>query len=54
MRTPCHYTLNTTASFAELPEITSAAPTEELPGEQEPFRKQYRCIFGCVAQTVYM
>lgn len=47
-------TLNILFFFAELPEITSAAPAEELPGEQEPFRKQYRCIFGWVAQTAYV
>lgn len=46
--------LNILFFFAELPEITSAAPAEELPGEQEPFRKQYRCIFGWVAQTAYV
>lgn len=46
--------LNVLFFFAELPEITSAAPSELVEGEPESFWKQYRCIFGWVAQTAYV
>ncbi|KAL4080335.1 major facilitator superfamily domain-containing protein [Scleroderma yunnanense] len=46
--------LNILFLFAQLPEITSASPTEEVGREHEPFRKQYHCIFGWVAQTAYV
>jgi FHS family L-fucose permease-like MFS transporter len=46
-------------SFATLPEITEDALAEEiqdvgLQDDQGPFWKQYRCIFGFVAQTAYV
>lgn len=46
-------------SFAALPEITEDALIEEmqdvgLQDDQGPFWKQYRCIFGFVAQTAYV
>ncbi|KAF8444703.1 major facilitator superfamily domain-containing protein [Boletus edulis BED1] len=45
--------------FATLPEITEDALEEEiqdvgLQEEQDSFWKQYRCIFGFVAQTAYV
>lgn len=44
-------------SFCHLPEITEEALTEEIQDIKdvdEPFYKQYRCIFGWVAQTCYV
>jgi MFS transporter, FHS family, L-fucose permease len=45
-------------SFCDLPEITEDALMEEMLGaglsEPGPFYKQYRCIFGFVAQTCYV
>lgn len=46
-------------SFCDLPEITEDALENELKekGVAEdigPFHKQYRCIFGWVAQTAYV
>lgn len=46
-------------SFCHLPEITEDALTEEMEQkgiseDQGPFYKQYRCIFGWVAQTTYV
>lgn len=45
-------------SFCDLPEITEDALENELEkGVAEdigPFHKQYRCIFGWVAQTAYV
>ncbi|KAG1716647.1 hypothetical protein ID866_525 [Astraeus odoratus] len=41
-------------SFAELPEITSATSGEVASAEHESFWKQYRCLFGWVAQTAYV
>ena len=46
-------------SFCHLPEITEDALANEmheagLAKDEEPFRKQYRCIFGWVAQTTYV
>ncbi|KZT26820.1 MFS general substrate transporter [Neolentinus lepideus HHB14362 ss-1] len=51
--------LNILFYFCALPEITEDALEEEMHGagmskEQEPFSKQYRCIFGWVAQTCYV
>ncbi|TFK54308.1 MFS general substrate transporter [Heliocybe sulcata] len=51
--------LNILFYFCDLPEITEAALEEEIhvagiTKEQEPFLKQYRCIFGWVAQTCYV
>ncbi|KAH9055454.1 MFS general substrate transporter [Lactarius vividus] len=53
--------LNVLFYFCDLPEITEEALTRELvatSGEQAadvgPFYKQYRCIFGFVAQTCYV
>ncbi|KAI6123831.1 major facilitator superfamily domain-containing protein [Pisolithus croceorrhizus] len=46
--------LNVLFFFAELPEITSATPTEDISGQQESFWKQYHCLFGWVAQTAYV
>lgn len=45
-------------SFCELPEITGEALAEEIhdvgiKGDIEPFYKQYRCLFGFVAQMCY-
>ncbi|KZP34229.1 MFS general substrate transporter [Athelia psychrophila] len=50
--------LNILFFFCDLPEITEDALAEELhkegiTGDQKPFWKQYRCIFGFVAQTAY-
>ncbi|KAF8556322.1 MFS general substrate transporter [Imleria badia] len=50
--------LNVLFYFATLPEITEDALAEEIQGaglqdDQGPFWKQYRCIFGFVAQTAY-
>ena len=48
-------------SFCDLPEITEEALTRELvasggeaAADVGPFYKQYRCIFGFVAQTCYV
>lgn len=46
-------------SFCNLPEITEDALAEEIDevgitDGQGPFWKQYRCIFGFVAQTAYV
>jgi MFS transporter, FHS family, L-fucose permease len=45
-------------SISDLPEITEDALTEEMLdaglSEPGPFYKQYKCIFGFVAQTCYM
>ena len=46
-------------SFCHLPEITEEALTEEMQQkgiveDVGPFYKQYRCIFGWVAQTTYV
>ncbi|KAH9171191.1 MFS general substrate transporter [Lactarius sanguifluus] len=53
--------LNVLFYFCDLPEITEEALTRELvatAGEQAadvgPFYKQYRCVFGFVAQTCYV
>ncbi|KAF8904376.1 MFS general substrate transporter [Gymnopilus junonius] len=48
--------LNILFYFCNLPEIEEEATLYQLPGEVEvePFRKQYRCIFGYVAQTAYV
>ncbi|KAI6046063.1 major facilitator superfamily domain-containing protein [Pisolithus marmoratus] len=46
--------LNVLFFFAELPEITSATHTEDISGQHESFWKQYRCLFGWVAQTAYV
>lgn len=46
--------LNILFFFAELPEITSATPTEDISGQHESFWKQYHCLFGWVAQTAYV
>ncbi|KAL6298254.1 MFS general substrate transporter [Sparassis latifolia] len=50
--------LNILFYFCPLPEINDDALAEEmqsvgLNGEEEPFWKQYHCIFGWVAQTTY-
>jgi len=47
------------ASFCDLPEISEEALSEEVrqsgvSDNKEPFWKQYRCIFGFVAQTAYV
>ncbi len=46
-------------SFCKLPEITQDALAQEmhdvgLTNDKEPFWRQYRCIFGWVAQTAYV
>jgi hypothetical protein len=45
-------------SFCDLPEITEDALTQEMTGagltEPGPFYKQWKCIFGFVAQTSYV
>ena len=48
-------------SYCDLPEITEEALTRELTAtngaaaaDVGPFYKQYRCIFGFVAQTCYV
>ncbi|KAI0093231.1 MFS general substrate transporter [Irpex rosettiformis] len=51
--------LNIMFFFCDLPEITQDALAEEMHAvgirnDDEPFRKQYRCIFGWVAQTAYV
>ncbi|EPQ57691.1 hypothetical protein GLOTRDRAFT_39181, partial [Gloeophyllum trabeum ATCC 11539] len=51
--------LNILFYFCDLPEITEDALEEEMhtvgiEKAQEPFLKQYRCIFGWVAQTCYV
>ena len=51
--------LMTFFSFATLPEITEEALAEEiqdvgLQDDQGSFWRQYRCIFGFVAQTAYV
>jgi len=51
--------LNVLFFFATLPEITEDALVEELQTaglqeDQGPFWKQYRCIYGFVAQTAYV
>ncbi|KAH8119022.1 MFS general substrate transporter [Phellopilus nigrolimitatus] len=50
--------LNILFYFCDLPEITEDALTEDLAAkgldaEKGPFYKQYRCIFGWIAQTGY-
>ncbi|KAI0344691.1 MFS general substrate transporter [Trametopsis cervina] len=50
--------LNILFFFCDLPEITQDALSEEMHAagirnDDEPFWKQYRCIFGWVAQTAY-
>jgi FHS family L-fucose permease-like MFS transporter len=52
-------TLNVLFFFADLPEITEDALAEEiqdagLQDDQGSFWRQYRCIFGFVAQTAYV
>lgn len=49
----------TFCSFAGLPEITEDALVEEIQDvgmqdDQGSFWRQYRCIFGFVAQTAYV
>ncbi|KAF9028117.1 MFS general substrate transporter [Hymenopellis radicata] len=51
--------LNILFYFCQLPEITEEALAEEIhdvgiKNDQESFWKQYRCIFGFVAQTTYV
>jgi len=51
--------LNILFYFCDLPEITEEALTKEihevgLADDDGPFRRQYRCIFGWVAQTAYV
>lgn len=46
-------------SFCPLPEITEDALAEEIDqvgiiDGQGPFWKQYRCVFGFIAQTAYV
>lgn len=46
-------------SFCDLPEITEDALAEEIhqvgiEDDAGPFWKQYRCVFGWVAQTAYV
>ncbi|KAH7888617.1 MFS general substrate transporter [Phlebopus sp. FC_14] len=53
------FVLNILFYFADLPEITEDALADELAAaglkaDQGPFWKQYRCIFGFVAQTAYV
>jgi hypothetical protein len=51
-------TAETRISFCDLPEITEEALTKEIneDGIKDvgPFYKQYRCIFGFVAQMAYV
>ncbi|KAK7687190.1 hypothetical protein QCA50_009694 [Cerrena zonata] len=51
--------LNILFYFCDLPEITGDALADEMhevgiTNDDEPFMKQYRCIFGWVAQTAYV
>ncbi|CDO70598.1 hypothetical protein BN946_scf184656.g13 [Trametes cinnabarina] len=51
--------LNILFYFCKLPEITQDALAQEmhdvgLTNDKDPFWKQYRCIFGWVAQTAYV
>ncbi|KAI0790771.1 MFS general substrate transporter [Abortiporus biennis] len=51
--------LNVLFYFCDLPEITGDALAKEmhevgLTNDDQPFWKQYRCIFGWVAQTAYV
>ncbi|KAF8348148.1 MFS general substrate transporter [Amanita rubescens] len=51
--------LNILFYFCDLPEISEEALSEEVrqsgvSDNKEPFWKQYRCIFGFVAQTAYV
>ncbi|OJT10475.1 Glucose/galactose transporter, partial [Trametes pubescens] len=51
--------LNVLFYFCKLPEITQDALAQEmhdvgLTNDKEPFWRQYRCIFGWVAQTAYV
>ncbi|KAF5322584.1 hypothetical protein D9619_001515 [Psilocybe cf. subviscida] len=47
--------LNIAFYFCDLPEIEEEAIIVQLSDEKiEPFWKQYRCIFGSVAQTAYV
>ncbi|KAI0683229.1 MFS general substrate transporter [Cytidiella melzeri] len=51
--------LNVLFFFCDLPEITQDALADEMHAvgirsDDEPFWKQYRCIFGWVAQTAYV
>lgn len=53
------YFLIPTHSFCTLPEITEEALSAEIhevgiKSDVEPFWKQWRCIFGFVAQTAYV
>lgn len=53
------FILNILFYFCDLPEITGDALAEEmhevgLRGDEEPFWKQYHCVFGWVAQTCYV
>jgi len=46
-------------SFCDLPEITEEALADEIhdvgiDDDAGPFYKQYRCVFGWVAQTAYV
>jgi hypothetical protein len=46
-------------SFCDLPEITEEALADEIhevgiEDDAGPFYKQYRCVFGWVAQTAYV
>lgn len=52
-------TLTTAFSFCDLPEITEEALAEEIhevgiQDDQGSFWRQYRCLFGFVAQTCYV
>ncbi|KAH7909963.1 major facilitator superfamily domain-containing protein [Hygrophoropsis aurantiaca] len=51
--------LNVLFFFCDLPEITEDALAEEIhevgiTNDEAPFWKQYRCVFGFVAQTAYV
>lgn len=53
------FVLNVLFYFCDLPDITDQALSEEIQHAgisetKEPFWKQYRCIFGFVAQTAYV
>jgi FHS family L-fucose permease-like MFS transporter len=50
---------NDVLSFCDLPEITEEALADEIhevgiEDDAGPFYKQYRCVFGWVAQTAYV
>ena len=51
--------INVSDSFCPLPEITGDALAQDMHeagilADEEPFRRQYHCIFGWVAQTAYV